>query len=126
MDEPAEDILRFIAEQIDTVPQIEALLLLWQRAPAAFTAERLASWIFVEEAAAAQVLRDLQQRKFVTNGANASEYVYDSGWDPDGEFVARVGAAYRQHLVRIATLIHSKASPAVREFARAFESKKKP
>jgi hypothetical protein len=38
--------------------------------------------------------------------------------------MARIAATYRRHLIRIATLIHAKASPSVREFARAFESNK--
>jgi hypothetical protein len=37
-----------------------------------------------------------------------------------------VAAAYRRHLVQLATFIHSGASPAVREFARAFDLKKEP
>jgi hypothetical protein len=35
-----------------------------------------------------------------------------------------VAAAYRRHLVPLATFIHSRASTAVREFARAFDLKK--
>jgi hypothetical protein len=36
----------------------------------------------------------------------------------------QVDAAYRRDLVRISTMIHAKASSAVREFARAFRLKK--
>jgi hypothetical protein len=35
-----------------------------------------------------------------------------------------VAASYRRHLVPLATFIHSRASTAVREFARAFDLKK--
>jgi hypothetical protein len=38
--------------------------------------------------------------------------------------MASVAATYRQNLVLVANIIHSKASGAVREFARAFEIKK--
>ena len=33
MEEPAEDVLRFIADRIDTVPELEALLLFWEQRP---------------------------------------------------------------------------------------------
>ncbi len=121
---PPEDVLRFIADQIDTVPQIEALLVLWQNRPATFTAEQLAARIFVSDQAAGVILTELHGRRFAALVAGTEEYVYDTGWDPTGEFMARVAATYRRHLILIATLIHRKTSSAVREFARAFEPKK--
>lgn len=124
MEEPAADVLQFIAQQIDTVPQIEALLLLWQSHPATFTPAQLAERIFVTESMGAAILKDLQHRKFVAPAADPLQYVYDPGWDKSGELMARIAATYGRHLIRVATLIHSKGSPAVREFARAFESKK--
>jgi hypothetical protein len=36
----------------------------------------------------------------------------------------RVDTAYRREIVRISTMLHSKTSPSVREFARAFRFKK--
>jgi DNA-binding IclR family transcriptional regulator len=124
MEEPTEDVLRFIEDRIDTVPQIEILLLLWENRGGTYTAGQLAARTFLSEDATIEVLKELQRRKFVTASADGSLYAYDSAWDPAGEFMARVAATYRQHLVRVATLIHAKASPAVREFARAFAPKK--
>ena len=56
--------------------------------------------------------------------AGGSEYAYDSAWEPDEEFMGRVAATYRRNLIRVTTLIHSKAPAAVLEFARAFEPRK--
>ena len=124
MEEPAEDILRFIADRIDTVPQIEALLLLWEARPRAFTVGELAKRIFVTEETALQVLKDLQRKRFVAASEDASQYSYDSRWDAAGDLIERVSVTYRRHLIRVTALIHSKAPAAVREFARAFEPKK--
>lgn len=118
MEGPAEDVLRFIAERIDTVPEIEALLLLWEQRPAAFTAQQLASTLFVSAGVAGAVIKALEQRRLVMQTADRLQYTYDSRWDPDGEFMTRVAATYKGHLIRVTTLIHSKASPAVLEFAR--------
>ena len=51
-------------------------------------------------------------------------YRYNPQWDPSGQVMPEVAAAYRRHLVQLATFIHSRASTAVREFARAFDLKK--
>jgi hypothetical protein len=53
-----------------------------------------------------------------------SEYAYDSAWEPEEGFMERVAATYRRNLIRVTTLIHSKAPAAVLEFARAFEPRK--
>lgn len=126
MTEPAEDVLRFIADRIDTVPHLESLLLLWEAHPRAFSAEDLAKRIFVSKETASQILRDLQQKKLIATGSDPAEYVYDPSWDPAGDFISHVAATYRKHLIPVATFIHSKASRAVLEFARAFEPKKEP
>jgi hypothetical protein len=95
-------VLQFLAERIDTVPQLEGLLLLWEDPQRLWSEEELAGRIYVGRAVAA------------TNPQ----------WDPSGEVMAEVAAAYRRHLVPLATFIHSRASTAVREFARAFDLKK--
>jgi hypothetical protein len=38
--------------------------------------------------------------------------------------MAKVAATYSRQLVTVAQLLHAKASPGVREFARAFQIKK--
>jgi hypothetical protein len=123
MEEPAEDVLQFIATRIDTVPEFEALLLFWEQRPTALTAKQLASMLYVPRGVGAAVIRTLERRKFIVPAAG-SRYAYDSAWDPDGEFMARVAATYRRHLIRVARMIHSKAPTAVLEFARAFEPRK--
>jgi hypothetical protein len=52
------------------------------------------------------------------------KYAYFPLSDEQNEMMRVVDSAYRRDLVRISTMIHSKASPAVREFARAFRFKK--
>jgi hypothetical protein len=118
-------VLQFIAERIDTVPQLEALLLLWENPQRAWTDEQLAARIYVSRAAAAQILQALQRQQLVaTEPTQATHYRYNPQWDPTGEVMREVAAAYSRHLVPLATFIHSRASSAVREFARAFDLKK--
>ena len=118
-------VLQFLAERIDTVPQLEALLLLWENPQQLWSEEELAGRIYVGRQAAATILQALQRQQLATaEPAPAVRYRYNPQWDPGGELMAEVAAAYRSHLVPLATFIHSRASTAVREFARAFDLKK--
>ena len=116
--------MAFIEEQIDSVPHLEALLLMFEQPSQDWTEQEIAARVYVDASAARAILQDLTRREFaVATSPAATAYRYDAGWDPSGERMAIVARIYRQHLVRITTLIHSKASPAVRDFARAFQLK---
>ena len=118
-------VLQFLAERIDTVPQLEALLLLWENPQRLWSEDEVAARIYVGRTVAATILQALQRQQLVTNEADpAPRYRYNPQWDPSGEVMAEVAAAYSRHLVQLATFIHSRASTAVREFARAFDLKK--
>jgi hypothetical protein len=119
------DVARFIDDQIDSVPHMEALLLLWQSRPEHWDAEKLGSRIYVTSGTALEILRDLARRKLArATNENPGRFAYDDAWDKEGHLMARAATAYRQHLIAFAQRIHSKASGAVREFARAFEIKR--
>jgi hypothetical protein len=119
------NVLQFIAERIDTVPHLEALLLLWETQQRSWTEEEVAARIYVSRPVAAQILQALQRQNLVTpDSAQSVRYQYNPQWDPTGQVMPEVAAAYSRHLVQLATFIHSRASTAVREFARAFDLKK--
>jgi len=107
------------------VPQLEALLLLWENPQRQWSEEELAARIYVGRPAAATILQALLRHQLTTADAGAPpRYRYNPQWDPSGEVMSEVVTAYRRHLVQLATFIHSRASTAVREFARAFDLKK--
>jgi hypothetical protein len=118
-------VLQFLAERIDTVPQLEALLLLWENPQRLWSEEELAARIYVGRQVAAATLQALQRQQLViAEPESVVRYRYNPQWDPSGEVMPEVAATYRRHIVQLATFIHSRASTAVREFARAFDLKK--
>ena len=118
-------VLQFLAERIDSVPQLEAVLLLWEDPQRLWSEDELAGRIYVGRQDAATILQSLQRQQLVTaEPAAAVRYRYNPQWDPTGEVMPEVAASYRRHLVPLATFIHARASTAVREFARAFDLKK--
>lgn len=118
------EVDQFLLEQIDTVPHLEALLLLWNSRPKEWLVEEMASLLYLAPEAARSILDDLARRGLISAISGATEsFRYDPGLERD-QLIAAVDAAYRRELVRITRLIHSKPPAAVRAFARAFRIKK--
>ncbi|HZU24490.1 MAG TPA: hypothetical protein VFA04_03155 [Bryobacteraceae bacterium] len=123
-DEEPVDIDRFILEQIETVPHMEALLLVWNSRPKVWSADEMGHAIFVTTAEAGAVLDDLTRRGFVAAARN-SEQTWHYNPEPGRDAIMSVlDRTYRRELIRVTRLIHSKAPSSVREFAKAFRLKK--
>lgn len=121
------DPYQFLHENIDSVPHLESLILLWNSRPVGWTEEELASRLYVPPDQVRAVLRDLMRLQIVQELAGPPvKYSYLPGSDDQNELMHRIDETYRRDLVRISTMIHSKASSPVREFARAFRFKKDP
>jgi hypothetical protein len=118
-------VFAFLGEKIDTVPELESLLLLWEDPKRTWTPDELAARIYVPSAQAAVILQALQRRQLAFATAEQPErFGYEGAWDVSGDRMAEIAASYRRNVVQIATFIHSGASASVREFARAFDLKK--
>lgn len=115
------EVDHLILDEIDSVPHIEALLILWNNRPRTCAVEELAGLLFLPQDRTRQILEDLQQRALIVSGETGSSY--NSAY-PRDHLMADVDRIWRRELVRVSNMIHSKASPAVREFARAFRFKK--
>lgn len=115
------DVDRFILEEIDSVSQLEALLLVWNSRPRQWTLEELAGSLYISAEAAKNILDPLEGRGLLAS-KEAGLYSYRAG-DRDC-LIEAVDGAYRRELIRISRMIHSKAPTSVLEFARAFRFKK--
>lgn len=115
---------RFIVEQIDSVPHLEALLLMWKSRPKRWSVEEMAGALYVKPEVAERVLEELAQRDLIQHGENTNNQYYFQADSARAPLLEKVDETYRHELVRISRLIHSKASVAVHDFARAFRFKK--
>lgn len=116
------EVDRFILEEIDSVSQLEALLLLWNTRPRRWKLDDLAAALYISAEAAKSILDPLERRGLLASD-EAGSYAYRPGGRE--ALVRAVDNAYRRELVRISRMIHSKAPASVLEFARAFRFKKK-
>jgi DNA-binding MarR family transcriptional regulator len=120
------EIDRFITNRIDSVPHLEALLLLWRSRSeeTVWSGEALARRLWVQPSVAKNILKDLERDQLIAAAAKGDDqYHYHSEADLD-RLLEAVEKAYAREMVRISTMIHLKGSAAIRDFARAFRFKK--
>jgi hypothetical protein len=119
------DPYQFIHDHLDSVPHLETLILFWNSRPVGWTEEELASRLYVPPEQVTEVLRDLVRLQIIQEQPGSPvKYSYFPRSEEQNELMRLVDTVYRRDLVRISTMIHSKASSAVREFARAFRFRK--
>jgi predicted transcriptional regulator len=119
------DIAQFIVEKIDSVAQVEALLLLRSAPEQEWDVETVAKRLYVDEGQAATTLTRLQEERLIVRSAlNQSRYRYEPTSSNLRQLVDRLADIYAKQLVPITNLIHSKPKSRVQEFADAFKLRK--
>jgi len=117
-----EAVRRLIAERIDSVPELEALLLFREGGSREWSADEAGKRLYVSTTVAAHVLNVLTERGFFA--AADDRYRYDPESPDLAETIDLLAAAYSRHLVEVTHLVHSKPSRNVRDFANAFRFRK--
>jgi hypothetical protein len=123
-DRTRNDVDRFLQENIDSVPHLEALLLIWNFRPRPWSAEDIGRRLFLPVDITRETLDDLAQAKLIEEAtAIPGSYLCEEEASRD-ELLAKVDLIYRRELIRVTRLIHAKPSASVRAFARAFRLRK--
>ena len=118
------EVERFLLDSIDTIPHLEALLLIFQSPASVWTVRELAARIYVSEKDAGGILEDLTRRSVIARIEQApATYQFIARSPAQVALLEQVAYAYRTQLVPVTRFIHSKASRSVRDFARAFRLK---
>jgi len=117
-----EDVYRFILNQIDSVPQMEALLLVWESRPKKWIESELAERLYIGADVVRNIMQELVRRRLLVSDTQGTrQYFYESKSEELDGLIEAVAATYRRDLVRVSTFIHTKTSSAVRDFAKAFK-----
>jgi hypothetical protein len=121
-DEPIPDDVRdFILRHVDSVAQLEALLLLRANPSTSWDAATVAKRLYTTEQDIAEVLGRLAEDGFLTLADNA--YRFECPTPEQQTMVDRVADTYKHHLIAVTNLIHAKPRR-IRQFADAFRFKK--
>lgn len=116
-----DDIRDFILRNIDSIADMEALLLVRRETSRRWESATLARRLYIPASEAENVLGRLHARGLVSR--DQGTYAFAPEADPEG-LVARIAAMYAEQLIPITNLIHSKAASRVQQFADAFKLKK--
>ena len=115
----------FVTEQIDSVLELEVLLLLAQSAPQQWSAADLAATLKIDPAWAAEQLARFTSRGILACNNTAPPQCRYAPANPKlDETIRAVADAYATHRVRIIGLIFSKPTSNLKTFADAFRIRK--
>ena len=117
-----ESVNRLIADQIDSVPELEAVLLLREYRHREWTATEAGQRLYVSTAVASHILSTLAERGFFACGE--SRYRYAPATPELAVTIDQLADVYSRHLVEVTHMIHAKPSASVRQFADAFRLRK--
>lgn len=121
-EEIPEPVRRLIAESIDSIPELEAVLLLREYREREWSAADAGARLYVSRTVAAHILTVLEQRGFLDR--QGENYRYAPKSSALDATIDGLVSAYSQHLVAVTHLVHSKPSTSVRHFADAFRLRK--
>ena len=117
-----EDVKQFIVNNIDSVAELEGLLLCSLNPETGWNAETLAQRLYINSEQAESILERLYAQGFLAVKEDKSKkYYYHPRSQQLGETADRVAEVYSKYLVPVTNLIHSKPQPKVQQFADAFK-----
>jgi len=117
-----EVVRRLIAERIDSIPELEAILLLRQGSTQPWNVEDTGKRLYVSPLVAAHILHVLTERGFLS--CSDDKYRYEPDDAKLAEAVDLLATTYSRHLIEVTKIVHAKPSASVRLFAAAFRLRK--
>ena len=118
-----DDVRRFISQYIDSVGELEALLLLRAFPGEAWELGKVARRLYISETEAARILARLCGSGLLVRTDEI--YRFECRTEELERVVDELAELYARHLIPITNLIHAK-SRRIREFADAFRLRKDP
>lgn len=122
-DEPISESVRgFIIENIDSVAELEALLLLRRESRVEWSVDALAERLYTSSKQAEEAIVKLHLLGLsALKKGSPRTYLYEPASPELDAVVAEVAETYSKYLVPVTNLIHSKPQSKVQQFADAFK-----
>lgn len=122
-----ERVRSFVRENIQSIEQVEVLLLLFRTAPREWTAMATGRELRIDPVSAARRLTDFQSRGLVKArpGDQALLYWYDGASGAQDRAINELASAYRDRRTALINLVLSTPNEDVRVFADAFRLRRK-
>ena len=119
-----EDVRRFLAQHIESVVQLEVLLLLHARATSEFSPQQVGTELRIDAAGAAEQLAKLCATGLLDCGGDPNPTYRFHASPATTDAVASLARAYNDRRVTIISLIYSRPVDKIRIFTDAFRIRK--
>jgi DNA-binding MarR family transcriptional regulator len=114
-------VREFITRHIDTVSELEALLILRAHPKESWTLDQLANRVYVSRRGISEIIERFAAEGFVKR--EDDRYRYDCKDATLEETIAELAQRYASHLIPVTNMIHSKPR-SIRSFSDAFKLRK--
>lgn len=115
-----ENLRRLLIAHIDSIEQLEVLLLLHRDGTRAWRTDEIATELRTSLESASSRLEDLRRRRL----AEGDGQTYTLGRGPEARDVAELATLYRTRRVSVINYIFTKPADRIRSFADAFKLRK--
>ena len=120
-----KDVRQFIVDKIDSIAELEGLLLLRRNPETEWNIEALAQRLYTSHEQTEDVLTHLYLMGVLAiKESETITYGYQPSSPELAEMIDRVAEIYSKYLVPVTNLIHSKPETMVQKFADAFKLRK--
>jgi hypothetical protein len=120
-----DDVERFLAQHIDTLEQLEILLLLRSQRTRNFQAAEVTAELRLGPESAPARLADMTARGFLAASGDPPRYRYDPENGETERLIDEVARSYAERRVTVITRIFSPRTDAARSFADAFKLRRR-
>lgn len=121
-----DGVRQFIVDKIDSVAELEGLLLLRKNSETEWNIEDLAQRLYISPQQTEDVLAHLYLLGLLEiRAGEPPTYRFQPGSTELAEMVDQLAEVYSKYLIPVTNLIHSKPQTKVQKFADAFKFRKK-
>jgi DNA-binding MarR family transcriptional regulator len=111
---------QFLAQHVESLAQLEALLLLHREPQRRWSPADLARALYISADMCAGIIADLERRRLVVRGPDDDLYQFHAADPETARLVDQLAEYYRDRRVAVITEIYSKPTKKVQTFADAF------
>jgi hypothetical protein len=118
---------QFLALHIESLPQLEALLLVQQDANRTWSREDFARHLYIGPDICTSLIAGLERRGFIVRDTvDREKFRYRPANEATARVIAQLAKIYQERRVAVITQIYSKPTKNVQTFADAFRFRKDP
>ena len=118
------EVRQFIAQQIESVAQLEALLLLRRDPQKGWSSDELSRQLYLSDNMCQSMLDDLERRRYVARDADGKTFRYAAANPQNDALLGLLAGLYAERRVAVISEIYSNPLTKVKTFADAFRLRK--